>query len=258
METHAPSKLVPSSYLLIYKTLGLLKKSWLNLLISLCILILLTAAASLILYLAYFAIVYTNFIMSSFRNFIIFRISWGLLIFLVFYLITILAQIIIIKSLLEAKNFQEILKSVSKYFLNYICLSIIISILLVFFSLPIYTALFLFYAEQWVLGLLSLILGYILIIVLSGLLAFSPIILLEQNLYPLNALTKAYNLSKKYFASIIWKIFLLSLFLLVLNMIASMAYNIPFVGLLLWLVISLLAGLIFFAFPITLYKSLKI
>jgi hypothetical protein len=257
METHAPTKLVPSFYSLAQRTIELIKKTWLNLLMSLCVMALVIFITSFILYLLYYSVISFGFIYNSLSNFVFFQICWAVLVFIIFYLIAVFAQVIIIKSLLDNNNFQQILKSLPKYFLNYLCLSIIISLLLVIAGLPIYSALILFYLQNWVLGFLSLLLAYILIIVFSVLVVFSPLMLIEQNLYPLTALKNAYLLSKKFLIQIIWKIFLLSVILLILDILATLFYGMPFIGLLIWFIISLIISILFFAFPITLYKSLK-
>lgn len=249
------SKMLPIQQLLL-KSLNLIKESWLNLFLSFIFISILILAANLMIYFIYYILVTLKFITAD--NVLVSRILWSVSTYVFYFLIAVIAQIVIIYSLLNPKNkFSESLKSVKKHFLNFLFLSIIISILLLVFSLPIYAAIIFFIGNQAFLGIISLILGYILILLLSSTIVFSTYIIIEKNEYPLNALKQTYHLSKGSIANLAFKIFILAIIVLILNNISSLLFQLPVIGAALGYLFVFLILLLVLTYPFALYQDLK-
>ncbi len=255
MPTNNSVKLMPTSQLFL-KCLEIVKQSWLNLLLSFIFISVLILAANLLLTYIYYLLV--TFKVITVDNIIVSRILWALSTYLIYFLIAVVAQIVIIYTLMNPKlKFRENIKSVKKHFLNFLFLAIIISILFVIFSLPIYAAIIFFIANQAVLGILSLILGYILILLLSSTLIFSIYIIIEKDEYPLNAIKHTYHLSKSSLSSLAFKIFVLAIMVLILNNISGLLFKLPAIGPALSYIFVIIIMLLILVYPFALYQDLK-
>lgn len=255
MTTNNSVKFMTTSQLFL-RCLEIVKQSWLNLLLSFTFITVLLLAANVLLTVIYYFLIVWKFINAD--NLLITRMLWTLSTYLIYFLIAVIAQIIIIYTLINPKlKFRESLKSVKKHFLNFLFLSIIISVLLLIFSLPIYAAIVFFIANQAVLGFISLILGYVLILLLSSTIVFSVYIVIEEDEYPLNALRHTYSLSKDRMASLTFKIFILAVMVLILNNISGLLFKLPVIGTSLGYLFIVLIMLLVLTYPFALYQDLK-
>jgi hypothetical protein len=247
---------------LLLDSLEFIKKNLASLVLTIFIITCLVLAAILFLFLIYYlflflGIVKVNFIYS-------YNLIWKTASSIVYFIIAIIAQILIINTLFQPKiNFLNNLKSIKKHFWGFFCLTVILYILFLFFTLPVYVGIALLAFNNLILGLLSFFLGIILALLLVSYVIFSPFILIDQNIGCIQAIKKSIALTRNYLANIILKIIFLTIILSIINIISTylvpfyslgkMYYIVGLVGIALVVVMILLA----FAYLFAMYQNFK-
>ncbi len=245
-----------SLFLNFSKCFQIIKKTWVNLILAIFFTLSLVLAISIISILIYYLLRHFNFVNEN--NFFTFRLIWNGLGYLIFMAVAAFAQILIINNLLNTQtDLKTTLKSVKIVFPSFFCLTIIINIIFFILTIPIYVAIFLFMFNNLILGVLSFILGIILILFAATYLIFSPFILIEKKKNCLAALKESFSLSKGKEAKILFKIIILALILVILNWITVILTPFYIIGAILSSIVFILMILFVFAYLLTIYQEIK-
>jgi len=254
-KTQTLSELLITSFIVIKKNLA-------NLLLTIFIVTCIIIAAILFLFAFYYLFILIG--VTKINFIFTYNLLWKTTSSIVYFLIAVIAQILLINVFFQPKiDFKENLKSIKKYFWNFLCLTIVLHLLFLFFTLPIYVGITLLALNNAILGLLSFFLGIFLALFLVSYLVFSPFILIDKNTRCMEAIRKSIKLSQGYLANIILKILFLTIILVILNILSG--YLVPFytqgklfyiIGLL-GIVIVLIMILLTFAYLYNMYQNYK-
>jgi len=241
---------------LYFRIKEIVKTNWLSSLIIIAFIFIILAIIIIILTLLGFVLIKFNLV-SQFA-FSTSTIIWQAIIAVIFYLAAIFAQFLFINNLLNPGiKLKENLSSFKINFWNFLCLNIIINILFLLATMPIYIAAFLLSLNNLILGIICLLFGYVLILFLASYLFFSPFILIEKKTSCPESIKLSLNLVEGKFWSITSRILILSILLLLLNKLSLIVYNLPLIGSLLSLIILIILILLGFVCTFALYQDLK-
>ncbi len=163
-----------------------------------------------------------------------------------------------INSLLNTQlNLKQNLYSIKGNFWQFIFLMIVINILLLLSAMPIYVGVFLILLKSYLLGILSLMVSFILIIFISIYLIFSPLILLENNLKWHKAIVKSSSLSQGYFNILFLNIAVLIAILAAMNYLSLYLTTLGILGLILGSIFTVIMIIFGFSFLMSLYTQIK-
>jgi len=247
---------------LLITSLKVINKNFANLILTIFIVICLVITAMLLLFLIYYLFIFLNIVNINFiytYNFI-----WKSFGSIVYFIIAVIAQILLINVFFKSQiNFKENLQAIKKYFWGIFCLTIILQLIFMFFTLPIYVGIFLLALKNIILGILSFTLGIILAVLIVSYVVFSPFILIDKNIGCIAAIKQSIALTKNKLANIILKIIFLSIILIILNILST--YLLPlyilgkmyFLASLLGIILFLLMILLTFAYLFTMYQDYK-
>ncbi|OGY41771.1 MAG: hypothetical protein A2Y82_02755 [Candidatus Buchananbacteria bacterium RBG_13_36_9] len=232
----------------------IIKKTWKNLLkIILLILAIILLVSSLIYFIWQFLLSWQAI---SIPLLFYLRIFLNILIYIAYFLIATIAQILLIQQLLSPQTkFKEIVSFTKKYFPHFLCLTIILNLLILTFTLPIYIGFFLIILKSYILGGAAIILGTTLLLFFAIYLVFSPFLLLEKNLSCWQAIKKSLKLTEGYFVDILSKIVILALIIIFLNLLSVYLLAIPYIGLVLSAFIIILMIIFSFAYLTAMYQN---
>jgi len=168
-------------------------------------------------------------------------------------------QIATIKVFFEPQfKLRGAIASVKTFFWKFLGLSIVLNILFFLFSLPIYTAIFFFSIQDYILSLIALFVGIILLLLFTSYIMFSPFILIEKQSNIHQALKESADLA----ASNIWGIFLKLIILIVslvaFNYVISLFITTPLIGGTIEIGAIFLFFVIFIIYLYTIYQNLKV
>jgi len=239
------------------KTWELIKTNWLNSLFVILFATICVIAVAIILSLIWKLLLFLNIV--QFYGIVFYRFAWQILTAIIFFILAILAQFLLINAFLNPQiKLKQNLKSIKQIFWQLLLLSIIINLLFLLACLPIYISIFLFLLNSAVLGAISFILGFVLIIFLSCYLIFSPFILIEKKLSFLAAMKKSFILVGGNFKNVFWKIFILGIILLLLNGLTILITLAPIIIKSILSSLVLLFMIIFgFSYLFVIYQDLK-
>nr|MBD3359300.1 hypothetical protein [Candidatus Buchananbacteria bacterium] len=233
-----------------------LKKSWLDLLLIIFFIFCLLLAFLLIAFFTYIALLYYGVV--SFNIIFTYRLIWTIVTYLVTFIIAVIAQLLIINSLLKPrKKFIENLNSIKKYFWQFLILTIIINILFVIFNIPIYVSIFFFALDNLILGIISLIFGLIITILLTSYLIFSPFLLIDKNTSWFESIKKSFSLTEKKLFQVIFNVIILALIILILNTISVLVLQLDIIGLVLSTIIFIIMVFTAFIYLFAMYQKFK-
>ncbi len=233
-----------------------LKKSWLDLLLVIFFIFCLLLAFLLIAFFTYIALLYYGVV--SFNIIFTYRLIWKIAVYLITFIIAVIAQFLIVNTLLNPRQkFIENLKSIKQYFWRFLILTIIINILFVVFNIPIYVSIFLFAIDNLILGIISLIFGLIITILLSSYLIFSPFVLVDNNTGWLEAIKKSFSLTENKLFRVIFNVIILALIILILNTISVLIAQLDIIGLILSTVIFVIMVFVAFIYLFAMYQKFK-
>jgi MFS family permease len=241
---------------LLKNTWQIIKNTWKNL-IKIILLTLLAIILTIIFFsLSWGAILSWQIINLSYLFYL--RILLNILNFIVLFIIATLAQILVIQQLLlPEQKLKDAIKLAKKYFMPFLCLSIILNLLVVLFTLPIYVGFFLIILKSYILSAVSIVLGIALILFLAVYLIFSPFLLIDRNLSCFEAFKKSLNLAEGNFVNIFIKIFILVLMIVLLNLISIYLLAITYLGIILSAIIIILMIILSFSYLTAIYQNFK-
>jgi hypothetical protein len=241
----------------ISKTWEIIKISWLNSLIVMLFILGLVIITIIVLALAWKILLVLNLIQLSYIW--TFRMLWQFLTALILFIISVLAQFLLINSLLNPRiKLKKNLKSMKQVLWHFLCLTLILNLIFLLASLPLYISIFLLLLNNLVLGIISFIVGVVLILFLGSYLIFSPFILIEKKISFFEAIKKSFILAEGNFSNIFLKILILGLILLILNGLSLLVMLAPIIirailnGVI--IVIMILTG---FAYLFAIYQDFK-
>jgi len=212
----------------ISKTWEIIKTSWLNSLVVMLFILGIIIITVIVLALIWKIFLVLNLIQLAYIW--TFRMLWQFLTALILFIIAVLAQFLLINSLLNPQvKLKENLKSINQVFWPFLCLTLILNLIFLLASLPFYISIFLFLLNNLVLGVISFIVGVVLILFLGSYLIFSPFILIEKKLSFLEAIKKSFILAEGNFGNIFLKIIVLGLILLIFNGLSLLAMLAPII-----------------------------
>ena len=247
----------PISLVSLYiNTWQIIKANWLN---SLKILFFVVVLCLILFTLLVFLWgILVKFNINNIPDLVAVRLFWQLIAGLVYFLISALIQFLLLNLFLNPSlKFLENLKAFKKYFWQFCCLTIILNVIFFFFSVPLYVGFFFYSLDNIFLGIISIILGYLLIILYVSYLLFSPILLIEKNLTCLESMKSSILLASNHAFNIFWKILILAIILILLNIAALFVLNLPYLGLPLAIFILCFMVLLIFANVFALYQNFK-
>ncbi|MFA5188489.1 MAG: hypothetical protein WC460_03965 [Patescibacteria group bacterium] len=237
-------------------TWEIIRKNWLNLLSIIIFITGLIIAILIILWVIWQLCIMLNLIQPSY--FLTFNLGWTIISFVVFFLLTLLAQFLIINYLLNPLiKLRENIGAFFNLFWDWLCLNVILNLALLLFSLPLYVGLFLLLTGNTWLGIACLLFGAIIILFFSSYLIFSPFILLDKKLSWLESLKKSFLLASGFFRNILFKILILVLVLLILNSLSTVVLKLQYIGVIISAFILLLMIYLSFAYLFAIYLDLK-
>jgi hypothetical protein len=232
------------------------KKSWLDLLLVIFFIFCLLLAFLLIAFFVYIALLYYGIV--SFDIIFTYRLIWRIAVYIVTFIIAVIAQFLIVNALLNPQQkFIKNLRSIKQYFWHFLILTIIVNVLFVIFNIPIYVSVFLFVIDNLILGIISLIFGLIITILLTSYLVFSPFILVDNNTSWLEAIKKSFSLTENKLFRVIFNIIILALIILILNTISVLIAQLDIIGLILSTVIFVIMVFIAFIYLFAMYQKFK-
>jgi len=207
-----------------------LRSDWLGLILVVFFIICFASAVIIVLTLIYTLLLSYQIIPLAY--FFTFTLGWNILLYLVTFIISVIAQLLIINKFVNPEiNLRANLKSLKANFKNFLFLNILIDILLLILSLPIYASLLLFFLQMNALAYISVVVGLILIFVFGSYILFSPFIIIEKKQGALEALRKSFYLAHGNISNIIFKLLILSLLLIiVLYALSFISLSFPFWG----------------------------
>lgn len=242
---------------LLRNAFSILKEAGGNLLLSvffiICLVFILFFFLGVIYYLVInFKIIQTNYLFT-------FRFVWQIIFYLATYALGVIAQIFIIKSLVSPHDkFGNILSSLKVYFLNFLCLSILINIIFLACSLPFYGGLFLLLFKSQVLGACSIIVAIILNLLAVIFLIMSPFILIEKNKWFIPAVKESFEMASKNFWDIVVKLIIICITLvLIMNISTLLCIILPGLGAIISIILFIPVILLVFAYLFAFYQYLK-
>ncbi len=254
--TKSESIFSPSIQLL-RNTFAIIKEASGNLLLNVFFIICLT----FILFFFFGAIFYLGMNFNIIQNnyLFTFRFAWQAFFYIATFILGVMAQILIIKSLFDTKaKFITILSSLKVYFANFLCLSILINLIFLVCSLPLYAGILLLALNNLILGVTSIILAIALNIIVSVCLLFSSYILIEKNQSCISAIKESYKLASKNFWQIIVRLFFLCVGLIIIfNIFTLISFWLPNIGAALSILLLIPVILFVFAYLFILYRNLK-
>lgn len=178
--------------------------------------------------------------------------------YILFLLIAVIAQILVVNRLLNPQiTFKTNIRTIKKYFVNFLCLTIISNIIFVVLAVPIYVGLFLTIFQQTALAIIAILTGVVAIILAASYLIFSPYILVDENERCIAALKKSAALVKNYLGNIILKIIILALGLALLDNLSLRAIHLPLIGKFLSAVLFAFMIIVSFSYLFVTYRDLK-
>jgi len=239
------------------KALITIKQNWLNLVLSLFFIITLILTILFVLISVYAILLYLNVI--NVNVVFTFRLAWNCLFYLIFLIVSVLAQILIINNLFKPDlNFKENYKAVISNFWNFLGLTITIDAVFFILNLPFYGAVLLLSLNYPVLAVLSLIFGLIINIIAASYLIFSAYILIDKKLPFWLCFKESYNLAKNSLGRIILKLAVICIIVLIItNFLTLLSLQYPLFGTLLAIAIFCAIVLFVFAFIYQLYLAYK-
>ncbi|OGY41275.1 MAG: hypothetical protein A2Y67_00520 [Candidatus Buchananbacteria bacterium RBG_13_39_9] len=187
-----------------------------------------------------------------------FNLIYTVIVYILYFLLSTLAQILLINALFRPSlNFKENIATVKKFFKNYLFLSIFTSFIIFLCFLPFYTALFFFLLNNYILGFLSLIINFALIVLAASYFIFSPYILIDKNYSWHLSVKKSWLLAKNNLLNITLKIFVFVLILVILDSLSTLLLYLPYAGPVFAMIIFMIMVLFFFAYPFVIYSDYK-
>lgn len=241
---------------LFLSTLSILKNTWLNLLIAIFFIISIILALILISTVTYYVLISKSII--NLDAIYSFRLIWQVVAYIISFVIGVIAQFLILNSMLKPNlSFSDNLKSTKDYFSQFLYLNIIINILFFILTIPIYLSGFLFLMGNLVLAIIALLLGIILILLFVSYFVFSPFILIDNKLSFIEAIKKSIQITKNHLFNIIFNLVLLAFIIVIVNSFSVMIVSLPYIGLILSTVISVVLILFSFTYLMALYQNYK-
>jgi len=241
----------------ISKTLNLIKSSWLRQLKIIFYVLILIAIILIIMAIIWQILIKINII--TLANIITAQIISQVISAIIFFLIAAAAQYLLINQLLNLNiKLKENLANLKKYWAKFLCLTIIINLIFLLTTLPIYVAVFLILLKSYVLGIFTLLVGFCTILFLAAYLVTSPYLLVDKKLFCIEAIKKSFKLAEGNFWQILIKIIILSVILLILNLLTFILISLPYFGALLSGLILIIMIIIAFSYLAVLYQELKI
>jgi hypothetical protein len=175
------------------------------------------------------------------------------------FIIAVMAQYLIINSLLNPNlKFSSNFKNIKKFFRNLFCLTLIINVIFLIVTLPIYVAVFLISLDKIAIAMIALIMGLILSLLTTCYLVFSPFLIIDEQQPCLKAIVISFNLSAKKIANLILNIIVLALIIIILNSLGLLLYKIQYAGLFISSLIYLLMIIFAFNYLFALYQNYKL
>ncbi|MCX6742972.1 MAG: hypothetical protein NT116_01930 [Candidatus Parcubacteria bacterium] len=241
----------------ISKTLNLIKSSWQQQLKIIFTVLVAIALLLIILTIIWQILIKINII--TLANIITAQIIWQVISAIIFFLVAAAAQYLLINQLLNLNlKLKENLAGLKKYWAKFLCLTIIINLIFLLATLPLYVAVFLILLKSYVLGILTLIVGLATILFLAAYLVISPFLLIDKKLFCIESIKKSFKLIENNFWQILIKIVILSVILLILNLLSFILISLPYFGALLSGLILIIMIMLAFSYLAILYQDLKI
>jgi len=238
-------------------TLTILKNTWLNLLLAIFFIISIILALILLSTVIYYALVSKSII--NLDAIYSFRLIWQVCIYIISFLISVAAQYLIINTMINPRlELKDNLKSIKNNFSQFLFLNIIIQILFFIITIPIYLSGFLFLFGNIILAIAALLLGIIIIVLFVSYFVFSPFFLIEEKLSFVEAIKKSITSSQNNIFNIIFNLILLAFIIVIINSFSVLIISVPFIGLILSTIISLILIMFSFTYLMALYQNYKI
>ncbi|MBN1325664.1 hypothetical protein JW977_01630 [Candidatus Falkowbacteria bacterium] len=256
-QNNQSSAILISLGFLLRKAFLKLKEAGGNLLLSVFFIVCLIFVLFFFLGILYYSIISIKIVQTNYL--FTFRLIWQIIFYLATYALGVIAQVLIIKSLVSPKEkFNVIISSLKTYFLNFLCLSIFINIIFLVCYLPFYGGIFLLLFESQVLGACSIIISLILNLLAVIFLIMSPFILIEKNKWFIEAVKESFKIASNNFWDIVIKLVIICISLvLLLNISTLLCIILPTLGAIISIILFIPVILLVFSYLFAFYQYLK-